>query len=190
MKLRNIVLASGVAGLTLGLTGCGGEAAAPGVSHQVMADNLHKVIDSDRTVYTKLIVGRLAAKEKVIKADENWEDHKALVLPAQMLRYGSEMVQERGADFTYSLQSEWPINKQNAPRTPLEEEGLKYVVDNKGQNFYGTEELGGKEYFTAVYPDFASAKVCVTCHNEHKDSPKTDFKMGDVMGGVIIRIPI
>ncbi len=190
MKLKSVVLAMGVAGVAAGLTGCGGEEKAAGPSYQMMADNLHKVIDSDRTVYTKLIVGRLAAKEKVIKADEHWEDKKALVLPAQMLRYGSEMVQERGADFTYSLQSEWPINKQNAPRTPMEKEGLKYIGENKGKNFYGTEELGGKKYFTAIYPDFASAKVCVTCHNDHKDSPKTDFKMGDVMGGVVIRIPI
>lgn len=190
MKLKNIVLSMGLASVAVGLTGCMGEPEVSGVSYQTMADNLHNVIDSDRTVYTKLIVNRLAAEEKVIKANEHWEDKKALVLPAQMLRYGSEMVQERGATFTYSLQSEWPINKQNAPRTPMEEEGLKYVVENKGQNYYGTEELGGKKYFTAVYPDFASAKVCVTCHNEHKDSPKTDFKMGDVMGGVVIRIPI
>jgi hypothetical protein len=46
------------------------------------------------------------------------------------------------------------------------------------------------KYFTAVYPDPAVAPVCVSCHNEHKDTPKTDFKLGDVMGGVVIRIPI
>lgn len=191
MKLRTVALSMGLAATAVGLTGCNEEAKVEGaITPQMMADNLHKVIDSDRTVYTKLIVGRLAAKEKVIKADEHWEDKKALVLPAQMLRYGSEMVQERNADFTYSLQSSWPINKQNAPRTPMEKEGLKFIEQNKGQNFYGTETLGDKKYFTAIYPDFAAVKVCVTCHNEHKDSPKTDFKMGDVMGGLVIRIPL
>jgi hypothetical protein len=30
----------------------------------------------------------------------------------------------------------------------------------------------------------------VTCHNGHKDSPRTDFKEGDVLGGVVLRIPI
>lgn len=191
MKLRNVILSMGMVAVAGALTGCTGEEKAEGgITPQMMADNLQIVIDSDRTVYTKLIVGRLAAKEKVITADEHWEEQKALVLPAQMLRYGSEMVQERNAGFTYSLQSSWPINKQNAPRTPMEKEGLKFIEENKGQNFYGTETLGDKSYFTAIYPDFASVKVCVTCHNEHKDSPKTDFEMGDVMGGLVIRIPI
>jgi hypothetical protein len=63
-------------------------------------------------------------------------------------------------------------------------------VDNKGKNFYAEEKLGGKKYFTAVYPDYAVAQACITCHNDHKDTPKKDFKMGDVMGAVVIRIPV
>jgi hypothetical protein len=30
----------------------------------------------------------------------------------------------------------------------------------------------------------------VSCHNAHKDSPRTDFKLNDVMGGVVLRIPM
>lgn len=155
-----------------------------------MTDWLHLVMSSDRTVYTRLIVNRLQNKEKVIKASEHFEDDKALVLPAQMFRFGAEMVGEKTDDFTYSLLSEWPINKQNAPRTPVEKEGLAFIAANKGENFYATEELGGQKYFTAVYADIAVAPACVTCHNDHKDTPKSDFKIGDVMGGVVIRVPM
>ena len=154
------------------------------------ADALHLVMSSDRTVYTRLIVNRLQNKEKVIKASEHFEDDKALVLPAQMFRFGAEMVTEKTDEFSYSLLSLWPINKQNAPRSEVEKVGLQYIVDNKGENYYDTEELGGQKYFTAVYPDPAVAPACVSCHNEHKDTPKSDFKLGDVMGGVVIRVPI
>ena len=155
-----------------------------------MTDWLHLVMSSDRTVYTRLIVNRLQNKEKVIKASEHFEDEKALVLPAQMFRFGAEMVGEETEDFSYSLLSLWPINKQNAPRSDVEKKGLQYIVDNKGENYYEIEELGGKKYFTAVYPDMAVAPACVTCHNGHKDTPKTDFELGDVMGGVVIRVPM
>ena len=173
-------------------------AAEPGsetVSVKAMADALHMVMDSDRTIYTKKIVNRLVKKEKVIKASEHFEDDKALALPAQMFRFGSELVAERAArnpevDFSYSLQSLWPVNRQNAPKTEAEKTGLRYVVDNVGKNYYTTEELGGKKYFTAVYADTGVAPVCVACHNAHPDSPRTDFKLGDVMGGVVIRIPV
>ena len=173
-------------------------AAEPGsetVSVKAMADALHMVMDSDRTVYTRKIVNRLVKKDKVIKASEHFEDDQALALPAQMFRFGAEMVAERSADnpevnFSYSLQSLWPVNKQNAPQTDAEKEGLKFIADNKGKNFYTTEKLGKQEYFTAIYPDTGVAPVCVSCHNAHPDSPRTDFKLGDVMGGVVIRIPV
>ena len=190
-----------IVGLVSALTGGIGIALAkdaastPSITPKAMADALHLVMDSDRAVYTRKIVNRLVKKDKVISASEHFDDDKALVLPAQMFRFGAEMVAERAeanpdVNFSYSLQSLWPINKQNAPKTDAEKEGLQYVADNKGETFYTSAELGGVEFFTAVYADNAVAPVCVTCHNDHKDTSKTDWKMGDVMGGVVIRIPI
>jgi hypothetical protein len=167
-------------------------AAAPvGISPQKFADAVHAVMNADRNVYTKKVVNRLQNQEGVIKASEHWEDDKALPLPAQMFRMGAEIVSKsEEAGFTYSLLSKWPINKQNAPSTDVEKEGLDFVASNKGKNFYGEESLGGKKYFTAVYADTGVAEACIKCHNEHKDTPKTDFALGDVMGGVVIRVPL
>ena len=67
---------------------------------------------------------------------------------------------------------------------------MKFIVENKGKNYYTTETLGEQTYFTAIYPDKGVAPVCVSCHNKHPDTPKKDFKLGDVMGGVVIRIPV
>lgn len=191
--LAPLALASAVAATT-GLVNAN-EGDEKMISPKAMADALHLVMDSDRTVYTRKIVNRLAAKEKVIKASEHFEDDKALVLPAQMFRFGSELVAKRAekkpdVNFSYSLQSIWPVNKQNAPKTDAEKAGLKYVAENKGKNYYTSETLGGTKYFTAIYADVAVAPVCASCHNDHKDSPRRDFKIGDVMGGVVIRIPL
>jgi hypothetical protein len=171
------------------LAACGGKSSS-GITPQQLTDSLHMVLATDRAVYTKLIVNRLQNEEKIIKATEHWKEEKTLVLPAQMFRAGAEAVREKGATFSYSLLSLWPINKQNAPKTEVEKTGLQYIVDNKGKNYYAEETLGGKKYFTAVYPDPAVAPACVTCHNDHKDTPKKDFKIGDTMGGVVIRVPI
>lgn len=165
-------------------------AQASNITPKEMADALHAVMAADRTVYTRLIVNRLQNEEKVIKATEHWKDDKSLVLPAQMFRYGAEEVAKSKANFSYSLLSAWPVNKQNAPKTPVEKEGLEYIAKNPGKNFYKEEKLGKKTYFTAVYADVAVAPACVSCHNDHKDSPRTDFKIGDVMGGVVLRIPL
>jgi hypothetical protein len=163
----------------------------PTITPKTMADALHAVMDSDRTVYTKNVVNRLANQEKVITASEHFVDDKALPLPAQMFRMGSEMVTSKNVGFTYSLLSKWPINKQNAPKTDAEVAGLDAVAANGGKEaYYTTEKLGDKNYFTAVYADVGGVAACIKCHNNHEDSPRTDFKLGDVMGGVVIRIPV
>jgi hypothetical protein len=171
-------------------SGCGsaGKKEA-GISPQVMADGLYAVMSADRAVYAEEVVTRLQDKDKVIKADEHFDDQKALPLPAQMFRMGAERARKGGQGFSYSLLSEWAINKQNSPKTDAERAGLEAVAEG-GKNYYAEEKLGGKTYFTAVYADKAVAEACVTCHNRHADSPKKDFKLGDTIGGVVIRIPL
>ncbi len=197
MKLKSatLVIASVLlaASATVALfTGCSkAEAKTAGIAPKHMADALHAVMESDRVVYTKMVVNRLQNEEKIIKATEHWKDDKTLPLPAQMFRMGAEMVQAKNAGFSYSLLSKWPINKQNLPKTDAEKAGLDFVAQKEGtENFYTEETLGGKKFFTAVYADNAVAAACVTCHNDHKDTPRSDFKLGDVMGGVVIRIPL
>ncbi|MCR9094177.1 MAG: DUF3365 domain-containing protein [bacterium] len=192
MKSVSKTIARATLTACLGLTACQppAEGGGGGIEPKLMADALHAVMESDRTVYTRNVVNRLAKEQQVIAASEHWKDEPALPLPAQMFRMGAEMVAEKDVGFTYSLLSMWPINKQNTPRTDVEIAGLEFVASNEGQNFYAEETLGGQKYFTAVYADTAVAPACVSCHNEHKDTPKTDFALGDVMGGVVLRIPV
>ncbi|MGH1485012.1 MAG: Tll0287-like domain-containing protein [Cellvibrionaceae bacterium] len=193
--MKNAVKSMAIAGLVSSvalLSACGGEEKSAGIDPQVHTDALFATMKASRTNYTKLIIARLGPKgAAVITPKEEWKDlDDGAPLPAQMFRANSESVRELTDAFSYSLQSLWPINKQNAPKSDMEKEGLQYIADNPGENFYGTEELGGTNYFTAVYPDVAVAAPCVDCHNDHKDTPRSDFKLGDVMGGVVIRVPL
>lgn len=174
------------------LSACSGNEQSVGIDPKVHTDALFAVMKADRTNYTKLIIQRLGPNgANVLTPTEEWKDlPDGAPLPAQMFRAGAEAVRDLNDTFTYSLQSVWPINKNNAPKTEMEKVGLQYVIDNPGENFYGTEQLGDTSFFTAVYPDVAVAAPCVDCHNDHKDTPRTDFKLGDVMGGVVIRVPL
>lgn len=197
--------------LVLVWTACGGDdapatressGATPGLSPSKVADMLHAVMAADRVVYTKQVVSRLVKQQQLqvvnpetraieaFAASEQWKsEHGKLPLPAQMFRMGADLVADQEQDFSYGLLSEWPINTQNRPRTPLEKRGLQAIARDGGKKpFYGDEVLGGRRYFTAIYADPAVSPACVDCHNAHPDSPRTDFKLGDVMGGVVIRI--
>jgi hypothetical protein len=185
IKARIIVIASVVAVVSTASVYADGA-----ISYQRMADALHAVMEADRTVYTKMIVNRLQNEEKVIEASEHWKDDKALLLPAQMFRFGAETAAQKNPGFSYSLLSLWAVNKQNAPKTAVEKEGLNAVAATPDKPFYKQEKLGKDTYFTAVYADRAISRACIECHNEHRDSPRSDFKLNDVMGGIVIRIPM
>ena len=138
----------------------------------------------------RVLMPKLQSDEQLLKASANWKEEKISPLPAHMLKLASQTVQRNGAEFHYVIRSLWPINPKNAPETTTEKAGLELVANTPRSNYYAEEYLGGRRYFTAVYADVASVEACVNCHNQHKDSPKKDFKVGDVVGGLVVRVPL
>jgi hypothetical protein len=151
---------------------------------QEMADALHAVIAADHDTYARLVL------QNYPPGGTPGQDENLMALHARMLRQASESVQQQGAEFHYVLRSLWPINPKNAPETDTEKAGLQYVLDHPGTNYYGGESLGGRRYFTAVYAEVATVNACADCHNRNPASPKKDFKAGDVMGGLVVRVPL
>lgn len=160
------------------------------ISPRKFADSLHAVIAADRDAYSRLVVERLAGEAGPMKVNQNWRAENCLPTHAQLLREAAMSIQRRGAEFSYTLRSLWPINPAHGPQTPVEKDGLEFVARNPGTNYYTEETLGGRSYFTAVYADKAASAACVTCHNQHPASPRRDFRDGDVMGGLVVRVPL
>ncbi|HAX47156.1 MAG TPA: hypothetical protein DCX78_10085 [Nitrospina sp.] len=161
----------------------------PLIAPEVVADYLHAVLESDRTVYSKYVVNRLQSKN-IAYASEHWWEENALLLPVQFLLNASDLIIEKQLGFDFKLISLWPINNHNGAANEFERKGLDSVTRNPVRPFIGVSKLGGKKYFQALYPDFAVSTACVSCHNAHPKSPKKDFKLNDVMGGVVLTIPV
>ncbi|HKW86185.1 MAG TPA: DUF3365 domain-containing protein [Nitrospiraceae bacterium] len=156
---------------------------------ETVADYLHAVIEADRTFYTIQVVERLQKRGKMV-ASEDWRVSHTLPLPAQFLTESSELAALTGTKVRYRLIGLWPINQQNAPATDFERKGLEDVRMNPERRYSGIVTNGGERSFQAVYADRAVTQACIGCHNAHPKSPKRDFKLNDVMGGIVITIPL
>jgi hypothetical protein len=162
----------------------------PGIAPETVTDYIHAVIEADRTFYTIHIVERLQ-KQGGAPTAENWRTQKkTLPLPAQFLAEASNLSSMTGTRVRYRLISLWPINPQNGPDDESEKKGLDAVREHPEQAATGTVTVGNQTYFQAIYADRAVSQACVGCHNTHPHSPKKDFKVGDVMGGLVIEIPL
>lgn len=161
----------------------------PGIPPRTVADYLRAVIMAHRHFYTLHIINRLVPSG-VVEVSENWRTKRALPLPVQLLQETSEIAELTGPDVRYRLVSLWPINKANAPSTEFERQALREVQARPNKPYYGTIERDGVQLFGAVYADVAVTKVCVECHNSHPNTPKSNFELGDVMGGLVISFPL
>ena len=161
-----------------------------GIPPKTVADYIHAVIEADRTFYTVHVVERLQ-KHGGAKAAENWRSKQnVLPLPAQFLAEASDLASKTGTRVRYRLISLWPINPQNGPDSETEKKGLEEVHQHPERAVTNTVKDGNQHYFQAIYADYAVAQACIGCHNAHPRSPKKDFKMNDVMGGLVIEIPV
>ena len=160
-----------------------------GIPPEKVADYVHAVLEADRTIYTTHIVNRMQEKG-IVAAAEHWEQDNALPLPAQFLQHSDRLVAESGRGIRYRLIGLSPIYQRNAPATDFERKALETLRRQPEHPVTGVVASGKKQYFQAIYPDRAVSTACVTCHNTHPLSPKQDFTLNDVMGGIAITLPL
>ena len=206
IKTKTIGLVAIAVMVTFTAIACGGggtsqSSAEAGIPPEKVVDYIHTVLLADRTAYTKHVVNRLKTlegKEKpdgVINAEatESWQDTDGVPLPAQMFRLGSEVALENTDEFTYNLISTWYINDSHNPKSEFEKTAME-EVNKTGEPYKGYQEIAGQTYYSALYPDKAVAEACVSCHNTHpvhlERYPDKQFELGEVMGGIIINLPV
>ena len=159
------------------------------VAPEVVADYVHSVLDSDRTVYARHVVNRLEERG-ILHSKEKWENEMALMLPAQFLLNSAGAIENKRLGLHFRLISLYPINPQNRPANEFEQNGLESVEVHPIRPYIQITKVGRKKYFQAIYPDIAVTRGCVNCHNGHPASPKKIFELDDVMGGMLVSFSI
>jgi len=170
-------------GTSFGAKDCGG------ISAERVADMVYAVIQSHRTFYTVHVVERMQAKGIVV-ASENWQSANTLPLPVQLLQESAHLAVNTPAKVGYKLIGLWPINKRNGPKTEFEQKGLLEILQHPERPYTEVTMHGGDSYLQAIYADRAVSQACIGCHNSHPDSPKQNFKQNDVMGAIMITVPL
>lgn len=150
------------------------------VMRAVAAEN-----DVARALYTKEIVG--AGLKAGLEFEEEWQNPsiEAGPLPALFLRSTAASLERNPIPLSLFLGSPYPINASNQFNGAQSGFYDKILADGEPQFFYDDDI----ERHTAMFADKAVATACVTCHNDHADSPKKDWVLGEVMGATTWSYP-
>ena len=142
--------------------------------------------DIARKLYTASIVG--AGKAVGLRFSEHWKDDavQAGPLPALFLREAATSIERSPIPLGLFLGSDYPISPSNyfSGRQATAFETMKA---NQLEPEYFIDDDTGR--YTAMFADLASAQACVSCHNEHPDSPKKDWVLNDAMGATTWTYP-
>jgi adenylate cyclase len=131
-----------------------------------------------RTLYTREIVGEGTKQGLAFKEDWKKDGVSAGPLPALLLRETANRLQMQAPELGLFLGSDFPLVKENLFKG---EQATHYQEIKKTMRpkVYFDANLGRT---TAMFPDRASAQACVTCHNEHPNTPKKDWVLNESMG--------
>jgi adenylate cyclase len=132
-----------------------------------------------RTVYVKGVV--TDAGKGGLKPTEDWvKDDHGIMLPAQFVKELGKEIKE----FELSLVGTDPLYASNAPKGAKEKDMLSELA--KGKEKVLITEDGGTTI--GMSADYAILDGCADCHNKHPKTTKKDWKKGDFMGAIVVRL--
>lgn len=160
-----------------------------GGADSVPIENVFRLLAAEnaatRSLFTAEIVGAGATQGLRFREDWKQREVQAGPLPALFLREVATLLQRDVPGLSLFLGSDQPIVAANRFKGEQVRHFERVRAERQAQFFQDPST----RMHTAMFPDLASAKACVSCHNEHDHSPKRDWALNDVMGATTWMYP-
>jgi adenylate cyclase len=147
------------------------------------ASDLNSVVSGVRSYYASNVVGRILAHPGNTQIVHNYETIPgAIPIPATLSLELGKVISEQQQNISYRFVSDFPF-KNRAPHQldEFEKASLQSLRDNPDQKIVDTTSSMFSDQVRLITP-VTMGPACVSCHNTHPESPKRDWKVGDVRG--------
>ncbi|MBY0383429.1 MAG: DUF3365 domain-containing protein, partial [Xanthobacteraceae bacterium] len=146
------------------------------------ANDLNSLITSFRSYYASNVVGRILSNPgSTTKVIHNYETVPgAIPIPATLSLELGHVISEQQKNILYKFVSDYPFKGRASHNLDSFETGsLNSLRKNPDQKIVETTWSPFHDKIRFIVP-VVMGPACVSCHNSHPDSPKTDWKVGDV----------
>ena len=150
---------------------------------RTQAGEISRIIDDMRGFYGSDVVGRVLQTANPITVTHNYRDTPgAIPIPATLSIELGQRISAHDGSVKYRFVSDMTFKgRQPHPLDGFEKQALSQLRANPTEPVV---EVGGSflNQQVRVAAPVLMGQVCVSCHNVHPDSPKQDWKVGDVRG--------
>ncbi len=157
-----------------------------GLSERLLTDqaaDMGRVIDEMRSFYASDVVGRVLQAPGTVTATHNYlKVPGAIPIPATLSIELGKRISAQDSAVKYRFVSDLPFKgRADHHLDAFEQYALNTLrTDDSHPIVEVTGSVTDRVVRTAS--PIIMGEVCVTCHNTHPDSPKRDWKVGDVRG--------
>jgi len=146
------------------------------------ADEVSRIIDDMRGFYASDVVGRVITAQHAQPTHNYKEVAGGIPIPATLSIELGQRISARNDAVRYRFVSDLPF-KGRAPHNldSFERNALASLRKNPEKPVVATEGTIFQSVIRLATPVLL-APACVNCHNSHDDSPRKDWKVGDVRG--------
>ncbi|SCA55329.1 putative Histidine kinase [Candidatus Terasakiella magnetica] len=154
----------------------------------IAAKSYSQAISSFRTFYTNVILDNIHT-DAIEVTHEYASKENAIPIPAT---FSIDLVQFLNGTDTrlhVSLGSEYPFPwRKDRQIGAFTKKALAYFSQTPDESFYELLDENAERKLKFATP-IIMGEACVACHNAHPDTPKNDWKIGDVRGVQVVTVP-
>ena len=151
------------------------------LNHQ--ARDLSSMISSVRAYYATNVVDRVLASPGTTKVLHDYQSIPgAIPIPATLSLELGRVISEQQHDIKYRFVSDFPFkNRAQHAMDKFETDSLRSLRSHPDQVLSEASSTLFTDRVRLIQPIIMEL-ACVNCHNSHPESPKRDWKVGDVRG--------
>jgi len=149
----------------------------------VQARDLNSIITSMRAYYATNVVGRVLASPGQTRVVHNYSEVPgAIPIPATLSLELGSAISAQQSNIAYRFISDYPFKgRASHVMDDFERGALASLREDSNQQITDVSASIFQDQVRLISPIVMGA-ACVDCHNTHPDSPKRDWKVGDVRG--------
>ena len=145
------------------------------------ASDLNSVITGVRGYYARNVVARVLASPGSTQVVHNYEEIPgAIPIPATLSLELGAVISDQQKNIHYRFVSDYPFaNRAPHNLDAFEKQSLASLREDPKQSLVHSDWSPFHDRVRYIVPVTMGA-ACVSCHNTHPESPKRDWKVGDV----------
>ncbi|MCK5697703.1 MAG: DUF3365 domain-containing protein [Gammaproteobacteria bacterium] len=149
------------------------------------------LVQSFRSIYASEVVEK--AKYYGMQLSLHPEDHhNEIPLPATITWLIAQQLKQKKSEQSLKLYSAYPFNsetKDSGLTDDFAKQAWKSLNEDSTKPFIRIETINELSMYRYAVADIMQ-ESCINCHNSFPESPKTDWKVGDVRGILEVQLPL